>query len=228
MRDEVQLIIETGGAWRAYRARLRVGTPTDRTALVRSWGPAFEDGPDHWTDRDWPWDTFGTSDLHLDPNPQWLVIADELEPGASGELFGVLVTTGPATAQEAGLGELSGPGKPLARDCALLWVEHIAIAPSIRFPDCPASHRRKQHVKGVGPQLMRVAIERSEALGLSGRIGLHAEGDRARDTYTVKWLMICLGEAVHRAGDTYPVCFGDVGWAAQFCARLDAKEGGKP
>lgn len=228
MRDEVQLIIETEGAPHVYRARLRLGTQADRTVLVRSWGPVLEDGPDHWADREWPWDTFGAGDLHLDPNPQWLVVAGELEQGASGELFGVLVTTGPATAQDAGLAAISGPGTLLALDCALLWVEYIAIAPSIRLPDCPKPHRRPRHVKGVGPQLMRAAIERSEELGTSGRIGLHAEGDRARETYTMKWRMICLGPAEHRAGGTYPVCFGNAEWAVQFCAGLDAKKGGKP
>jgi hypothetical protein len=42
-------------------------------------------------------------------------------------------------------------------------------------------------------------------LGFQRRIGLHAEGDGARETYTTKWGMRDLGEAVHRAGGAYPV-----------------------
>lgn len=143
------------------------------------------------------------------------MLADEVESTARGELFGVLVTTGPATAKQAGIDMLPG------MDGELIWVEYIAIAPSLR-PDCPAPYRRKPRVKGVGPQLMRAAIARSEALGLSGRIGLHAEGDGARETYTTKWNMRYLGEAIHRAGGAYPVCCGDAAWAAQFCSGLGA------
>ena len=161
--------------------------------------------------------TFGLSDLHLDENPEWLVIADELGPTPSGELFGVLVTTGPATAQQAGIDELlEMTGK------STMWVEYIAIAPSLR-PDCPAQFRRKAHVKAVGPQLMRAAIGRSEELGCDGRICLHAEGDGARETYTAKWRMRDLGYATHRAGGAYPVCFGDAAWAAEFCSGLSKR-----
>lgn len=210
---EVALIItETGDV---YRARLRLGTPMDRTALVTSWGPTLERGPVNWHDREWPWSTFGTTDLHLDLKPEWLVLADEVEPTARGELFGVLVTTGPASAKQAGINELP------EIDGKLIWVEYIAIAPSLRL-DCPAPYRRKPHVKGVGVQLMRAAIERSEALGMSGQIGLHAEGDGARETYTTKWGMRDLGKAAHRAGGAYPVCLGDAAWAAQFRSGLGA------
>lgn len=213
MFERAELITEAG---EAYKARLRRGTSTDRTALEKSWVPTLEGGPSYWLDREWPWSTFGTSDLHLDLNPEWLVLADELEPEASGELFGVLVTTGPATVEQAGIQEL------LEAENALLWVEYIAIAPSLR-PDCPLHRRRKPCVKVVGPQLMRAAIARSEALGQSGRIGLHAEGDGARETYTAKWRMRFLGNAEHRAGGAYPVCFGDAEWAAQFCSGLGEK-----
>ena len=212
MLEVAVLSTETGDA---YQARLRLGTPMDRIALVASWGPTLERGPVHWQDREWPWRTFGATDLHLDVKPQWLVLADEVEPTARGELFGVLVTTGPSTANQAGISDL------LEMDSELIWVEYIAIAPSLR-PDCPAPYRRKPRVKGIGPRLMRAAIARSEALGLSGRIGLHAEGDGARETYKTKWGMRDLGEAVHRAGGAYPVCFGDAAWAAQFCSELGA------
>jgi hypothetical protein len=208
---QVELITGTGAA---YGACLRLGTPKDRTTLEKSWLPTLERGPATWLDRDWPWPTFGTSDLHLDENPEWLVIADELGPTPSGELLGVLVTTGPATAQKVGIDELLE-----MNGNSMMWVEYIAIAPSLR-PDCPARYRRKSPVKAVGPQLMRAAIARSEALGNGGRIGLHAEGDGARDTYTVKWRMRGLGNATHRAGGAYPVCFGDAAWAAEFCSGV--------
>ena len=138
------------------------------------------------------------------------MLADELEPGASGELFGVLVTTGPISAQEAGLGEL------LATDGRLLWVEYIASAPSIR-KDCPAPDRRKPRVLGVGRQLMCAAIVRSRDLGLEGRIGLHAEGPSAA-VYN-GWGMRSVGYASHRTGGAFPVFFGDATWAAGFVDR---------
>lgn len=214
MLQQVELITEAGAA---YLACLRPGTSADRTELEKSWLPTLERGPTKWLDWEWPWRTFGLSDLHLDENPEWLVIADELGPTPSGELFGVLVTTGPATAQQAGIDELlEMTGK------STMWVEYIAIAPSLR-PDCPAQFRRKAHVKAVGPQLMRAAIGRSEELGCDGRICLHAEGDGARETYTAKWRMRDLGYATHRAGGAYPVCFGDAAWAAEFCSGLSKR-----
>jgi hypothetical protein len=215
MLEDVELITEQTKV--AYRARVRPGTPADRVTLMSSWLPVLEDGPDHWDDREWSWATFGEADRHLDANPQWLVLADEVEQGASGELLGVLVTTGPATAEEAGINRL------LEMDGALLWVEYIAVAPSIRS-DCPPRLRRNPRLLVAGQQLMRAAIERSEELGLGGRIGLHAEGARALATYTGKrWNMICIGEAAHRAGGDYPVCFGDAAWAAGFCSGLRAE-----
>jgi len=213
MFAQVELITETR---EAYPARLRLGTPRDRGTLVKTWVPTLARGPEAWLDREWPWDRFGDDDLHLDVNPEWLVLADELAPGASGELFGVLVTTGPVTAGEAGIHDL------MEIDGGLIWVEYIAIAPSLR-PDCPARHRRRPCVKIVGPHLMNAAIERSMALGLEGKIGLHAEGDGARETYTKKWHMRCPGDAVHRMGGAYPVCLGDAAWAAEFRAGLDAR-----
>jgi hypothetical protein len=216
MHKEVELITEAG---LPYRARLRPGAAADRAVLVGSWMPTLELGPASWLDRGWPWETFGTSELHLDLNSEWLVLADEVEPGAIGELFGVLVTTGPVTAQQAGLQEL------LKIDGELIWVEYIAIAPSLRS-DCPSPLRRKPRLKIVGSQIMKAAIARSEELGLSGRIGLHAEGDDARKTYTDPspkgWNMRNLGDAPHRAGGAFPVCFGDAAWAAEFCSRPGA------
>ena len=209
MPRQVEIITGTGTA---YPACLRPGTPADRTELEKAWLPLLERGPATWLDREWPWRTFGLSDLHFDENAEWLVIADELGTTPSGEFFGVLVTTGPATAQQVGIDEL------LEMDGeSMMWVEYIAIAPSLRR-DCPAQFRRKSLVKAVGPQLMRAAISRSEALGCGGRICLHAEGDDARETYTTKWRMRGLGYATHRVGGAYPVCFGDAGWAAEFCS----------
>lgn len=180
-------------------------------ALLTSWAPMLESGPAEWLDRDWPWQTFGSTDLHLEMNPEWLVLADELEPGASGDLLGVLVTTGPATMAEACIDD------PPAVDVPSLWVEYIAIAPWLR-PDCPPRRRREVVLKLVGTALMMAAIARSKSLGLDGRIALHAEGDGARRTYLDKerWGMRHIGNGSHRTGSAYPVCFGDSAWAAQF------------
>ena len=212
MPHEVEIL--TGGGV-PHRARIRLGTASDRLTLMKSWVPVLNRGPTHWLDRLWPWMTFGDGDLHIELGSEWLVIADEVEPGSSSEIFGVLVTTGPTTAQEAGIGDLPG----MAGE-SMLWVEYIAIAPSIRLPDCPLPDRRTTHVMAVGPQLMRAAITRSYALGTDGRIGLHAEGDGARKIYTKKWKMRDLGVATHRTGDAYPVCFGDAAWAVEFCSGL--------
>ncbi len=209
MRKEVELITETGAT---YRALLRPGTPADRVALVKSWAPLLERESAIWLDWEWPWKTFGTSDLHLDQNPEWLVITDELESEESDELFGVLVTTGPTTAQQAGIEELLGP------NARLLWVEYIAIAPAIR-PNCPYSDQRKPRVKGVGRQLMCAAVARSVDLDLEGKIGLHAEGPSA-NTYTA-WGMHSVGNAGHRAGGSFPVFFGDAMWATGFIDRTE-------
>lgn len=207
MPNQVELITEAGTA---YGACLRLGTPADRTALEKSWLPTLERGPATWLDREWPWRTFGLSDLHLDENSEWVVLADELEPGASGELFGILVTTGPATAQQVGLEDL------MPADGRLLWLEYIAIAPCIR-PDCPPHDRRRPRVKGVGRQLMCAAIDRSFDLGIEGKIGLHAEGPSA-NVYD-GWGMRRIGNADHRAGGSFPVFFGDAVWALGFSGR---------
>ncbi|MEP7123069.1 MAG: hypothetical protein ABJE95_19230 [Byssovorax sp.] len=204
---QVEIVTETGIA---YQACLRSGTSADRADLEKLWLPMLERGPETWLDRDWPWRTFGISDLHLDENSDWLVLADELEAGASGELFGVLVTTGPATTQQLGLDAL------LPANHRLLWLEYVAIGPSIR-PDCPSRDRRQQRVKGVGRQLMCAAIDRSFDLGVDGKIGLHAEGPSA-NVYT-GWGMRRIGNAAHRAGGSFPVFFGDATWAAGFSGR---------
>ncbi len=175
--------------------------------LEMEWVPALEDGPDHWLDREWPWHALGIEDLHLEVSSEWLVIADELEQGATGELFGVLVTTGPVTVQRAGIDKL------LKLEGELIWVEYIAIAPRIR-PDCPAPQRRRSRVKSVGFQLMCAAIGRSLRLGLDGRIALHAEGPSA-EVYT-RWDLLLIGNADHRTDGRFPVFFGDAAWAARF------------
>jgi hypothetical protein len=205
MLDEVELLAE---AHSSYRARVRAGTSDDRRALIKDWWPILDAGPESWPDRDWAWQDFGTTELHVERNAEWLVLADELEPGCGGDLLGVLVTTGPATPNETGIHQV-----------AVLWLEYIAIAPSIRR-DCPARNARRPTLKLVGQQLMRLAIDRSEAMGLEGRIGLHAEGDRALDTYTARWGMVLVGSAPHRSGGVYPVCYGDPAWAARFCSGL--------
>lgn len=188
-----------------YRVRLRPGSAKDRTSLMATWGPVFRRGPDEWLDRGWPWDELGIAELAFSANPEWVVLADEVEGAARGDLLGVLVTTAPITAEEAALDD------PAAASGALLWVEYIAIAPSLR-KGCPDHDQRRPFLKGVGPRLMIAAIARSRALGLDGRVGLHAEGDTACDAY-VKWEMRKLGTAIHPAGGSYPVFLGDTAWA---------------
>jgi hypothetical protein len=209
MRVEVQLADEGG---QPYRAILRPGTEEDRRRLVRSWGPLLSRGPDEWLDREWLWEEFGIAELAFpDRNPEWLVIADEVElqRGARGDVLGVLVTTVPITATDAALAD------PAAAAAALLWVEYIANAPSLRR-DCPERDRRV--LKGVGWRLMLAAIARSEAMGLGGRIGLHAEGTVAYKAYK-SWDMRELPEAPHPAGGNFPVFFGDAAWACEYRAR---------
>jgi hypothetical protein len=187
-----------------YRALIRPGDAKDRARLTRSWGPVLERGPERWLDREWRWSELGSAELAFSRNPELLVLSDEIELGARGDLLGILVTTAPITPQEAALdaATVSGP---------LLWVEYIAIAPSLRT-DCPAGDRRSPVLKGVGIRLMIAAIGRSRAMGLGGRVGLHAEGALACDTY-VRWEMRQLEPAIHPAGGSYPVFLGDDAWA---------------
>ena len=72
------------------------------------------------------------------------MLADDVEPGATGDVLGILVTTGPVTPEKAGLGDiLKHPG-------SLLYVEQIAItAPSLRG-NCPESCRRKPRLLATG------------------------------------------------------------------------------
>lgn len=187
-----------------YRALLRRGNARDRARLIKSWGPVLERGPEQWLDRDWPWGALGIDDLAFNETPELLVLSDELEGSARGDLLGVLVTTAPVTAQEAALDAAIASGP-------LLWVEYIAIAPSLRR-DCPEHDRRVPILKGVGARLMIAAIARSRSMGLGGRLALHAEGAVACDAYD-SWEMRQLGPAIHPAGGSYPVFLGDDAWA---------------
>ncbi|MEO7591450.1 MAG: hypothetical protein ABI134_09585, partial [Byssovorax sp.] len=99
-----------------------------------------------------------------------------------------------------------------AASADLLWVEYIAIAPSLRR-DCPDQDRRPRYLRGVGVRLMMAAIARSRSMGLGGRLALHAEGEVACSAYT-SWEMRGLGSLPHPAGGKFPVFFGDVAWAA--------------
>lgn len=197
-----------------YRARLRAGNAKDRERLVKSWAPVLSRGPEQWLDGDWSWETFGEADLAFPLHPEWLVIVDEIESEARGDVLGVLVTTGPLAPSDAALTD------PAAAAGALFWVEYIAIAPSLR-PDCPDRDRRVPTLKGVGVRLMLAAIARSDGAGLAGRLGLHAEGKIACSTYRDKWHMEQLGEADHPAGGRFPVFYGDAAWAAGYRAKYE-------
>lgn len=219
MRVEVTLLDENG---QPYRALMRWGTAADRRHLVKTWVPVLDAGPEHWLDRDWPWGTFGEGEggelAFPSSNPEWLVLADEVAPDARGDLLGVLVTTVPVTAADAALTD------EVAASAAMVWVEYIANAPSLRGRDCPQPFRRAPFLKGIGVRLMLEAIKRSEGMGLSGRVGLHAEGTLAYDTYSTRWKMRELGKATHPAGGEFPVFFGDATWAAKY--RTAANNGG--
>jgi GNAT superfamily N-acetyltransferase len=204
------LVIAEGG--RPYRLRLRDCTAADVDALQGVWEPILERGPRHWLDRDWHWDRLDAAEeLAFDVDPEWLVLADDVEQAGARDLLGVLVTTGPVTPAQASL-EAAVVG-----DGGIVWVEYVAIAPSIR-DDCPTLDRRSAQLKGVGAQLMMAAIERSKDLGCAGRVGLHAEGEVAVRAYT-KWEMLKFPDASHPTGGRFPVFFGDAAWAKDFDAR---------
>lgn len=192
-----------------YRVRLRACTSADRRTLDVTWAPVLDRGPRAWLDRDWAWSALDAlEELAFDVNPEWIVAVDAVEPGALGDILGTLVTTGPIPAEQTGIAlELVGT-EPL------VWVEYIAIAPSLR-PDCPPPDRRASPLKGLGPVLMFHAIERSRALGCDGRIGLHAEGPVAQAAY-LKWKMRLLPDAPHPTGGNFPVFLGDAEWARNF------------
>jgi hypothetical protein len=204
------LVARNGGG--VHRLRIRACTTADRRVLVAVWAPILDRGPRTWLDRDWSWEALDTQDpLAFDVDPEWLVLADEVEPDAKGDILGTLMTTGPITPTDASL-DVATIG-----DGSLAWVEYIAIAPSIR-PDCPTLDRREIMLKRVGAQLMVAAIKRSRSLGCDGRIGLHAEGDVAKHVYSA-WERQELPEAAHPAGGSYPVFFGSADWARDFAER---------
>jgi hypothetical protein len=116
MLDEVELVTETGAD---YPARLRPGTAEDIRALIRTWVPILERGPESWLDREWDWPALGVADLHVELNPEWLVIVDELGAGPSREILGVLVTTGPVTAPASRRRSPAGGSRRIGEDSAI-------------------------------------------------------------------------------------------------------------
>jgi hypothetical protein len=189
-----------------YRAVLRRARASDTREVVERWSPVFSRGPRGWLDREWPWEDLAL-EVAFDRSPETLVIADEIEEGCRRDIVGVVLTTGPHDPAAVGLAATEVGG-------SLLWLENIAIAPSLRV-DCPDPDRREIVLKAVGVALMLAAIERSVALGCDGRIGLHAEGEVAKKAY-LKWNMKELPAARHPAGGSYPVFFGSSSWADQF------------
>lgn len=197
---------------RPYRVEIGLCSVVERRRLAASWGSILAGGPAIWLDRDWNWDQLDALDqLAFAIDPEWLVMRDVIEPGALRDFLGVLVTTGPVPTAAAGLESGIVGGE------SVLWVEYLAIAPSIRA-NCPAASRREPSVKAVGQALMRVAIERSLRLGCNGRIALHAEGSVATSAYA-KWGMASLGDRPHPTGGSFPVCFGSADWANGFGKR---------
>jgi hypothetical protein len=201
------LVVRSDGL--RHRVRLRTCTTGDVRVLCTTWPPVFDQGPAEWLDREWRWDALDDPEqLAFRESLEWIVAVDEAEAGAEGGVLGVLVTTGAITVAEAALDPAVVGERPL------VWVEYIAISPTLR-PECPPFDRRQPLLKGVGRTLMLCAIERSVGLGCDGRIGLHAEGAGARDTY-LRWKKQNLPDAPHPAGGTYPVFFGDADWARGF------------
>jgi hypothetical protein len=174
----------------------------------------LERGPSEWLDRDWCWNGLDAADqLAFKVLPEWLVVADEVEADAQHDLLGVLVTTGPIAPSHAAL------DPAVVGSARMMWVEYIAIAPSVR-DECPEQDRRGMVLKGVGQQLMLAAILRSERMGCDGRIGLHAEGDKAIHTYRERWKMHELPEAPHPTGGSFPIFFGSAEWAQEFRSKV--------
>ncbi len=195
-----------------HRVSLRLCTPTDKRVLVEAWAPILDRGPRAWLDRGWSWVALDAPDqLAFNVDPEWLVLADDVELDAKGDLIGTLVTTGPISPADASLKTES------IGDEDLVWVEYVAIAPSLR-KNCPDLDRRKVLLKPVGSQLMIAAIRRSESVGCDGRVGLHAEGAVAEETYEA-WGMQRLPAAPHPAGGAFPVFFGSADWAQGFIKK---------
>lgn len=198
---------------RPYRASIRCQTKQDTRVLVEIWAPALDRGPSNWLDREWTWHNL-VGESAFPTGCESLVIADDVENECRGDILGILVTTGPHEPATVGL-PASGS------DSSLLWVEYIAIAPSLR-DDCPSTDARQPRLTLIGPQLMLSAIQRSSELGCTSRLGLHAEGEKAQKAY-LKWGMKQFPAGAHPCGGSYPVFYGDSAWAESFQNRLEAK-----
>jgi hypothetical protein len=195
-----------------HRASLRPCTPADKRVLVEVWAPLLDRGPRGWLDREWRWDALDApNQLAFNVDPEWFVLADEVEPDSRGDLIGTVVTTGPISPADASL-DIKTVGTE-----SVVWVEYVAMAPSNR-KNCPDADRWKVLLKPVGWHLMIAAIRRSQRLGCNGRIGLHAEGEVAEQTY-LGWKMQKLPDAPHPAGGAYPIFFGSAKWAQEFMKR---------
>jgi hypothetical protein len=195
-----------------YGLRLRACTAADVDVFTNAWSPVLDRGPSAWLDRGWIWDRLSAPDqLAFKVSPEWVVLADEIEPGAQRDLLGVMVTTGPIAPEDASL------DAALVGNASALWVEYLAAAPSIRR-DCPEGDRRSTNLNRVGARLMLAAIERSWDLGCEGRVGLHAEGDIAELVYEA-WDMERLEDAPHPAGGVFPIFWGSADWAKQFAEK---------
>lgn len=185
-------------------AVVRPVTEADKRLLLTQWRPVLNRGPAEWLDREWEWADLDHADqLACTNNAQWVVVASHDD----AELFGVLVVSGPVPLSEM------VPGTDQRR---FLWVEYLAISPTIRG-DCPSNQVREVRVKAVGKLMMTVAIELSVASGADGRVGLHAEGSVAIASYR-RWNMSELDtKARHPTGDDlYTIFIGDESWAAAF------------
>jgi hypothetical protein len=200
---------EAAAVWldgRPYRIALRSCSAADAVHLAAAWGPVLERGPDAWLDRDWPWLALDREQLAFDRDAQWIVAVDEIEPDGERDYVGVLVTTGPISGREAGLRGREGE--------QMMWVEYIAICPGLRA-SCPMPDRRAKRLRAVGSALVRWAIRRSVERGCEGRLGLHAEGQVAIETY-LSWGMDRVADGAHPGGGTYPRFVGSPTWAAEF------------
>jgi hypothetical protein len=194
-----------------HSVQLREGTDADSRRLVATWAPLLERGPRSWLDAEWRWEDL-RAEVAFPIAPHWVVLADDAGATPTHDLLGVLVTSGPVPLERAGL-QSAGIGTE-----DVIWVEYIAIAPSLR-PDCPPADRRQTALKAVGSKLMQYAIERSLTLGCGGRIALHAEGPGAIAAYEKNWRMLRLDEKPHPAGGSFPVFFGAEVWSRAFLER---------
>ncbi len=196
-----------------HRVSLRSVDDSVAAQLARMWEPLLSSGRETWTDRDWDYRCL-TAEAAFDVGHQWVVLVDDIEPDARHDIVGTLFTSGPVSLRDL-------PGFALADGvsaltASVLWIENIAITPTLR--DNVGVAARQPKLRGVGAQLRRLAIQRSAAMGCGGRVALHAAGSESPAVYR-SWTMTEVGAHKHPKAETYPVFYGDEAWAIRMLEK---------